>query len=97
MKKSIDLQKVKKASMILRAINHKLRQEIMSVIDENGSSIVTDIYKKLDIEQSVVSQHLGILRRANIVVTSRVGKFIHYSVNHDRLVEVDEFVDQLLK
>lgn len=29
----VDLLKVKKASLVLRAINHKLRQQILKVID----------------------------------------------------------------
>ena len=91
------LLNVKKAQMILRALNHKLRQQILKLIQENESIIVTDIYVKLKIEQSVASQHLAILRRANIVNTTREGKFIKYVVNHDRINEIHNFVDQLLK
>ena len=57
---------------------------------------VTEIYVKLRLEQSVASQHLAILRRSNIVKTTREGKFIWYTVNHDRLKEVDQFVTSLL-
>ena len=32
----VDLLNVKKASLILRAINHKLRQQILKLIDEQG-------------------------------------------------------------
>jgi DNA-binding transcriptional ArsR family regulator len=57
---------------------------------------VTEIYVKLRLEQSVASQHLAILRRSNIVKTTREGKFIWYTVNHERLQDVNEFVTQLL-
>jgi DNA-binding transcriptional ArsR family regulator len=92
----LDYHAVKKASLILRSINHKLRQQILQLINENGQMTVTEIYVKLRLEQSVASQHLAILRRSNIVKTTREGKFIWYSVNHDRLLEVNEFVTQLL-
>jgi DNA-binding transcriptional ArsR family regulator len=92
----VDLLNLKKASMILRAVNHKLRQQIMKLIDESGRMTVTEIYVKLRLEQSVASQHLAILRKAGFVKTDRDGKFIYYSINTDRLNELNEFVNSLL-
>jgi DNA-binding transcriptional ArsR family regulator len=88
----IDFLQVKKAAIILRAINHKLRQQIMRLLQENQKMTVTEIYVQLRLEQSVASQHLAILRRAGIVQTSRDGKFISYSINEDRLVHVNNQV-----
>lgn len=48
----------------MRAMNHKLRHTILTFIDNAGSTNVTAIYKALNIEQSVASQHLAIMRRA---------------------------------
>ena len=92
----IDLLNVKKAALILRAVNHKLRQQILKLIDEQGKITVTEIYVKLRLEQSVASQHLAILRKAGFVNTDREGKFIYYSVNTGRLEELNQFVDALL-
>lgn len=92
----IDYHAVKKAALILRSINHKLRQQIVQLINEHGQMTVTEIYIKLRLEQSVASQHLAILRKTQIVKTTREGKFIHYSVNHDRLTEIDKFVADML-
>jgi DNA-binding transcriptional ArsR family regulator len=58
---------------------------------------VTEIYIQLRLEQSVASQHLAILRKAGFVNTDRDGKFIYYSVNHNRLDELNRFIDDLLK
>ena len=63
----LDFVAIKSAAMTLRAINHKLRQQIVKLLDENKRMNVTDIYVKLRLEQSVASQHLAILRRANIL------------------------------
>ena len=82
--------------MVLRAINHKLRQQILKLIDESGRMTVTEIYVKLRLEQSVASQHLAILRKAGFVKTERDGKFIYYSVNTDRLEELNRFVKELV-
>ena len=93
---NVDLLNVKKAGLILRAINHKLRQQILKLIDDQGKMTVTEIYVKLRLEQSVASQHLAILRKAAFVKTTRDGKFIYYAVNTDRLQELNQFVGDLL-
>jgi DNA-binding transcriptional ArsR family regulator len=92
----LDFLRLKKAAMILRALNHKLRQQLLKLIDENKKITVTEIYVNLRLEQSVVSQHLAILRRAGIVITKREGKFIFYSLNYNRIKEVNNFVEQLI-
>ncbi len=92
----VDLLNLKKASLILRAINHKLRQQILKLIDEQGKITVTEIYVKLRLEQSVASQHLAILRKAGFVKTERDGKFIYYTVNPSRLEDLNKFVESLL-
>ncbi|MEI8110277.1 MAG: metalloregulator ArsR/SmtB family transcription factor [Chitinophagia bacterium] len=92
----VDFVHTKKAALILRSINHKLRQQIIKLLDETQKMTVTEIYVKLRLEQSVASQHLAILRRAGIVTTTRDGKFIYYSVNYQRLAEVVSFVETLV-
>lgn len=91
-----DYLKVKKAALVLRAINHKLRQQIIQTIHEHKRISVTDLYVKLRLEQSVTSQHLAILRKADIVSTVREGKFIFYTVNHDRIEDIKTFVSNLV-
>src|SRR5947209_19578987 len=93
----IDVIQLKKAALILRAINHKLRQQIMRLIHQNGKMTVTEIYVKLRLEQSVASQHLAILRKAGYVHTLRDGKFIYYSVNYERLTQIHNIVYDSLK
>jgi len=92
----LDFLRLKKSAMILRALNHKLRQLLIKLIDEQQKITVTEIYVNLRLEQSVVSQHLAILRRAGIVITQREGKFIFYSLNYKRLKEINSFVEQLV-
>ncbi|MFZ9694522.1 MAG: ArsR/SmtB family transcription factor [Chitinophagaceae bacterium] len=92
----LDLLELKKAAVILRALNHKLRQQIIKEIDEQGKITVTDLYIKLRLEQSVASQHLAILRKAGIVTTLREGKYIYYSLNMARLEDIMRYTTQLL-
>lgn len=92
----IDFLQVKKSSLILRALNHKLRQQILKLLEEQSKLTVTEIYIQLRLEQSVASQHLAILRRAGIVKTKREGKFIYYGLHHQRLLEIGKCVVDLL-
>ena len=92
----LDFLHLKKASLVLRALNHKLRQQMIKLLDESKRMTVTEIYVKLRLEQSVASQHLAILRRAGIVSTERDGKFIYYGVNYARVAEVNQFVEDLV-
>ena len=93
----IDYLNVKKAALVLRALNHKLRQQMIKMLEENNKMTVTDLYIQLRLEQSVASQHLAILRRAGIVKTERDGKYIYYRVNEDRVSQINQIVDNLLK
>jgi ArsR family transcriptional regulator, virulence genes transcriptional regulator len=67
------------------------------MLEENNKMTVTDLYIQLRLEQSVASQHLAILRRAGIVKTERDGKYIYYRVNEDRVAQINQIVDSLLK
>lgn len=91
----LDYSELRKAVLVLRAVNHKLRQRIIDLLEENKQMTVTDIYIKLRLEQSVASQHLAILRRAGVVRTERQGKFIYYSLDHERLSQISRLVEEL--
>lgn len=93
----IDMQKLRKSALILRAVNHKLRQEMIRLIHKQEKMTVTEIYVKLRLEQSVASQHLALLRRAGVVVTSRNGKYIFYSIDTERIDEINKLLDEILK
>ena len=83
----------KKTMIILRAINHKLRQQLIKLLDERKKMTVTEIFIEMRIEQSVASQHLAILRRAGLVNASRDGKFIFYTINYKRVKEINDLTE----
>src|SRR6187549_1044219 len=94
---NVDYHGIKKAALVLRALNHKLRQQLLKLIEEEQKITVTEIYVRLRLEQSVAPQHLAILRKAGIVSTQRDGKFIFYIINHKRIEEISNFVNDLVK
>ena len=91
----INFNVLKRASLTLRALNHPLRKRILAFVEEKKKIPVTEIYVKLKIEQSVASQHLAILRKAEIVKTTREGKFMWYTPNKKRLEAIAKLIDNL--
>lgn len=95
---SINNDKLEQSAEILRAVTHPLRMKILEFIDRNEAINVNKIYNTLNLEQSITSQHLRILRLAGLVETERDGKFIHYSINYDKLgssvAAIKEFLEQ---
>ncbi len=91
----LDYSELRRAVLVLRAVNHKLRQSIVDLLEEHQRMTVTEIYIKLRLEQSVASQHLAILRKAGVVITDREGKFIYYGLNQDRLAQISRLIEEL--
>jgi ArsR family transcriptional regulator len=69
----------------MRALAHPLRIQIIRYIDERESACVNDIFDALKIKQAVASQHLRVLRQAELVYTQRQGKFIFYAIHYGKI------------
>lgn len=81
----IDDEKLEVSSEVLRALAHPLRMRILGFIDRHGSINVNKIYNTLQLEQSITSQHLRILRLAGLVDTEREGKYVLYQIAYNRI------------
>ena len=75
-------EKLSLSSELMRALAHPLRIQILGFIDQHGTINVNKIYNTLQIEQSITSQHLRIMRSAGVLNAERDGKFVHYSINY---------------
>lgn len=90
-----DELQLRKAHYLLRALDHKIRIDIILFIHEKKICTVTDIFVAFRLVQAVASQHLAILRRAGMVSTKRQGKNIFYSLNYNRLKHLLALVSKL--
>lgn len=86
---------LRSANLLFRAVTHPLRQEILEFLDQNQGCPVNKIYNAMNIEQSVASQHLAILRKENLVYGERSGKYIYYSINYKRLEKAVKFAKKI--
>ena len=92
---AIEASEIKNTAILLRAIEHPLRQKILHFISSNEQVFVTKVHTRFKIEQSVASDHLGILRDAKLVVANRKGRFIYYSVNREEINRLHQLLENL--
>lgn len=90
-------ERLQYSAELLRALAHPLRLRILEFIDRNDSINVNKIYNTLNLEQSITSQHLRILRKAGVVHAERDGKFILYSIDYPTLVRAEKAVQNFLQ
>lgn len=76
-----------KASKILKSISNQRRLEILTFLSEQELS-VGELERKIKISQSALSQHLGRLRRDEIVTTRREAQTIYYSLYSDKILDL---------
>lgn len=81
---------------IFKALSHPLRLEIIYALKENESRCVCELEKLKEVtSQSSLSQHLKILRDADLVMTKKVGGWVHYSIKNPKIFEILEKFKQL--
>jgi len=89
-------QPIKAAALVLRAVTNKTRIKIIDYLRANGKTTVTKLYIGLRMEQSVVSQHLAILRKVGVLNMNRDGKFVHYSINDTRINKITDLCTDII-
>jgi len=81
----MDREELAISTLIIKALNHDVRESILDLLKDYSQMSVSDISFKLRLERSVTSQHLAVLRRVGAVLTVRNGKYVYYSINESRL------------
>lgn len=84
------------SSRVLHALAHPLRMRLITYIRQRGGASVQAICRELDVEQSLASQQLRILRQAGLARSERDGKHVHYLVDEERYTRVVGAVSRFL-
>jgi DNA-binding transcriptional ArsR family regulator len=93
-KLKLDITKLEAAASKLRAIAHPMRIAIIELLNNGNKLNVTQIYKKLNIEQASASHHLNILKNKGVLVSKREGKKIYYSLKSQTLKEIIDCINR---
>ena len=95
-KVTFDNERLQYSAELMRALAHPLRLKILEFIDINGQINVNKIYKALDIEQSITSQHLKILKLSGVLNAEKDGKYVHYQIDYDVVTRAENAVNNFL-
>ncbi len=82
---------------LLKSLAHPTRLEILELLKDKQELCVCEIYEKLDLEQSNVSQHLKILKDQGILTSRKDGLMVFYKVDYLEIYEVLDKVRQILQ
>ncbi|MDQ6959541.1 MAG: metalloregulator ArsR/SmtB family transcription factor [Mariprofundaceae bacterium] len=66
------------AADIFKALGDPVRLRLFHLLASRDELCVCHLTDALNLPQSTVSRHLGILRHAGLVATRREGKWMHY-------------------
>lgn len=65
---------------IFKALGEPVRLRLYSLLASSGEVCVCHLTDALELPQSTVSRHLGVLRHAGLVTTRRDGKWMYYQL-----------------
>jgi ArsR family transcriptional regulator len=78
-----------------KALGHPLRIRVLELLSD-GERSVSELVESVDAGQPYLSQQLGVLRRAGLVVARRDGPNVMYSLADRRAVELLAVSRQML-
>lgn len=94
----IPIRKIYKARAdVAKALAHKTRLEIIDILVEQGDKCVCELTEILNVSQSTVSKHLGVLKKAGIVDSKKEGLKVTYSLRTPCVKRFFNCLDQILK
>ena len=63
----------------------------------HGPKSVGELAESLDLKQSNTSQHLGVLRKAGVVVTERAGNTVYYRLVNPKIATACDMVREIIE
>lgn len=93
--KNLDYGRLRIAVSILGAVNHRLRQRIVDLLQTEENMTIEVLSSYLKMEEHDVRNHIHILQRAKVIISEKRGKKIYYRANYMRLEKIQKFVFEL--
>lgn len=80
---------------IFQALSDKSRRNIIELLAKKGELTSTDISNQFHISAPAISQHLKVLREANLVQMEKNAQKRLYKINPDAMEEVQKWIKKL--
>ncbi len=87
-----DLEFLEHKAEILKAMAHPIRLCILRGLSEKIEGQVSDMTNCLNMPQSTISQHIGVLKKEGILKGRRDGTNIYYSIANDEIKNLIKFI-----
>lgn len=87
-KKNIFTEEQNELAETFKALAHPARIAILNYIVNSKSCICGDIVEEIGLAQSTISQHLKVLKNAEIIKGEIEGVSVCYCINEDRWEEI---------
>jgi DNA-binding transcriptional ArsR family regulator len=85
-----------KLTTVLRAMGNAKRMRILNELADGRERSVSELESVMNsLSQSALSQHLGRLRRANIVRTRRKSQTIYYSIDDTDVLRILRLLEHI--
>lgn len=82
---------------LFQALAEPTRCEIIEMLATKGELSASDIFKEFDVSAPAISQHLKVLREANLVQVEKRAQQRIYQINAAAIDDLDEWVAKLKK
>ena len=73
---------------LFKGVGHPLRIRVLELLSEAPERTVTQLLEHLDVEPSLLSQHLAVLRRAGLVSSQRRGSLVYYALAYPSVAQL---------
>ncbi|MEJ2642259.1 MAG: metalloregulator ArsR/SmtB family transcription factor [Desulfosarcinaceae bacterium] len=85
-----------KLARIFKILSVGTRVRMIALL-KRQSLCVNALARRLNITPAAISQHLRVLRDADIVIAEKQGYFVHYRLNEETLAEWNKTTKRLLE
>ncbi|MDX1873802.1 metalloregulator ArsR/SmtB family transcription factor [Mycolicibacterium sp. 120266] len=74
---------------LFKALAHPARIRVLEILSTNSAPTpVSTILAESDLEPTLLSQHLAVLKRHHVVSGQRVGNAVYYRLAHPKIAEL---------
>ncbi len=85
---TVSITKLTQAAVMLRAVAHPARLQIIELLQDGRQVPVGDLQKKLGVSQSMTSQHLSALKNCGIVDFIKEGNVCRYYLSNKGILNL---------
>ena len=82
---------------IFYALAEPNRRRIVEILANKGALSASDICSKFDVSAPAISQHLKVLREANVLQMQKQAQQRMYQINPEALLELEKWARQIMQ